>query len=197
MGLISEYSGDVPVISNGNLTFIPALSAICPYENGYECSPTSNNSPATVKYLHSLGVRNYDYMTIRYSGHWDAVCGWRDAGFLQGNSEMDRKLAEALEQNPRLVYDPANNSDKILLSVVGKRGENSLREIKGFDFTVFSDLKTRFSAMELMTSWGITMVAHYIAKSSGKRLVPNEFAVPERFVDANWVLKGLNKRLPS
>ncbi len=46
--------------------------------------------------------------------------------------------------------------------------------------------------MEQMTSWGITMVAHYMAKN--KSAVPNGFATPDRFVDADWILDGLRER---
>lgn len=56
-GLISEYSGKVPVIRDGEMQFIDALSCIEPFGAGrYEASPTSNNSPPVVEFLHSLGV---------------------------------------------------------------------------------------------------------------------------------------------
>ncbi len=191
MGLISEYSGDVPIIINDEIRSVIALSSVDPYEDIYECSPTSNNSPQVVEYLHSLGVRDYDYMTIRYEGHWDLVRGWKAAGFLCGNPQMDQKLAEVLEQNHLLQYNPSIHIDKVLLSVEGKYNQGPARKTNGFSFEVLADHHTKFSAMELMTSWGITMVAHYMAKNS----VPSGFATPERFVDATWILKGLERRL--
>ncbi len=197
MGLISEYSGDVPVIINGMLQYIKALSIVEPYGNKYECSPTSNNSPQVVESLHCLGVREYDYMTIRYNGHWNLVRGWHAAGFLKGNKEMDLHLAEALSKNPELQYDPETHVDKIILSVVGKAAidrvtEDNMKVTKGFEFEVFADPETKFSAMELMTSWGITMVAHYIATYPS--LSPKGFATPERFVPGKRIMDEIQKR---
>lgn len=194
MGLISEYSGRSPVIVNGALTDIPSLSIVEHYGNDYECSPTSNNSLQVIEYLRSLGVHTYDYMTIRYPGHWNLVRGWKAAGFLRGNLVADHALAQTLDENPSLKYDPDIHVDKVLLSVIGSIGEGLLKRVKGFDFTVFADPDTKFSAMELMTSWGITMVAHYMAKNPGK--TPQGFSTPERFVDIDWVLGELGKRLP-
>jgi len=197
MGLISEYSGDVPVIINGLIRLIPALSVIEPYSAVCECSPTSNNSPQVVESLIELGVLNYDYMTIRYKGHWELVHGWKAIGFLSGNKKMDLHLAEALSKNPELQYDPNKHVDKVLLSVIGKVAidrvtEDNMKVTKGFEFEVFADPDTKFSAMELMTSWGITMVAHYMAANPAK--VPYKFATPERFVPGKWIMDEIQKR---
>jgi hypothetical protein len=48
--------------------------------------------------------------------------------------------------------------------------------------------------MELTTSWGITIVAHHIASGRG---APRGFATPERFVDTEWTLGELERRLKS
>lgn len=192
-GLVSEYSGDVPVIKDGVIRLIPALSVVSPCGDTYECSPTSNNSLQIVETLCDLGVLNYNYMTIRYKGHWDLVRGWKAAGFLSGDDQADLKLAQVLEKNQSLKYNPEIHADKVILSVMGNSGEGSLRVRDGFDFTVLADPDTRFSAMELMTSWGATMVAHYMVKNPDK--TPNGFATPERFVPGDWVLNGLRKRL--
>ncbi|KKN98893.1 hypothetical protein LCGC14_0141340 [marine sediment metagenome] len=194
-GLISEYSGRVPIIISGELKYIESLSTIELYKDGrYECAPTSNNSPQVVQTLLDLGVKYYNYMTIRHKGHWNLVKGWKAAGFLSGNKKADAYLVEVLGENPLLKYDPEKHVDKVLLNISGTRGENSLKQTGGFDFLVLADPETKFSAMEQMTSWGITMVAHYMATRNG---TPNKFATPERFVSGDWILEGLNKRLPS
>lgn len=207
MGLISEYSGQVPIIVDGCIQYVDAVSKVIPYMDDYECAHTSNNSPQVVESLHCLGVRNYDYMTIRYPGHWNVVQCWKDQGFLQGNSNKDRGLVGWLKDNPRYEYDPNTDRDKILLSVIGIDSECGFKKRQGFDFVVTSDTKTLFSAMELMTSWGITMVAHYMAKTpdsyqtfagpqKNPNRIPDGFATPERFVPIDCILDGLKKRLP-
>jgi saccharopine dehydrogenase-like NADP-dependent oxidoreductase len=65
---------------------------------------------------------------------------------------------------------------------------------RGFEyaFVAVADPRTRFSAMELTTSWGITIVAHHVASGRG---APKGLATPERFVDTEWTIAELEKRL--
>lgn len=191
-GLISEYSGTVPVIRDGKVTQIPALGLTEPFDADHESSPTSNNSPQVVEYVASCGVKTYDYMTIRYNGHWSLVRGWKSLGYLCGNNERDTALARWLDSDAVIRYDPKKDRDKLMLRVTGSRMQNNLR--RGFEYRldVEADKKTRFAAMEMTTAWGITIVAHHMASGRGK---PKGFATPERFVDTTWVLSEIEKRL--
>lgn len=191
-GLISEYSGDVPVVRNGKLGRIGALSVVEPFEPGFECSPTSNNSPQVVDFMRSVGVRDYDYMTVRYDGHWELVRGWRSLGYLVGDEARDRELAARLEHDPVLRYDAKTDRDRIVLRVTGSHASKGLK--RGFEYRldVAADRATRFSAMELTTCWGITIVAHHMASGRG---APSGFATPERFVDSAWVIEMVQRRL--
>ena len=192
-GLISEYTGDVPIIKNGAVDSIPARSVVEDHlyclagsDENFECSPTSNNSQIA-KWLQELGVENYNYMTIRYPGHWAEVEGW--------DFDDTDALADELSQNKSLKYDPNQHRDRLILMVTGD------------DITESIDLKadtlTKFSAMEMATSWGITTVAHWIAqrhmlghvKKHVERGELPEFALPERFVDGEWMIAEVQKRL--
>lgn len=191
-GLISEYSGNVPVVRNGKLASIGALSVVEPFDPGFESSPTSNNSPQVVEYMRSVGVREYDYMTVRYDGHWNLVRGWRALGFLVGDEKRDRELASILENDPVLSYDARADRDRLILRVTGSHSKLGLK--RGFEYRldVAADRATRFSAMELTTCWGITIVAHHMASGRGS---PVGFATPERFADSAWVLAMVERRL--
>jgi saccharopine dehydrogenase-like NADP-dependent oxidoreductase len=199
-GLISEYSGMVPVIRDGRLEHVEALSVVEPFDGGrYECSPTSNNSPQVVEHLRSLGVRDYDYMTIRYPGHWSLVRRWREEGFLRGDAEADGRLIARLSSDPALRYDPDTDRDRMILSVQGSApagpGPAMLRKHRGYSIDLPADAVTRFSAMELTTSWGITIVAHFLARHRGTPAVPTGFATPERFMDTSWTIDELARRI--
>ncbi len=191
-GLISEYSGDVPVIRKGKVTSVEALSVTEAFDAEHESSPTSNNSPQVVEYLAKCGVRHYDYMTVRYNGHWGLARGWKSLGYLRGDGERDAELARVLENDPVLRYDSAKDRDKLILSVRASTSSKGLR--RGFEYRldVAADKQTKFAAMELTTCWGITIVAHHIASGRG---APKGFATPERFVDTNFVIAELEKRL--
>jgi len=194
MGLLSEYGGRVPVIEDGEVRFSQSLSVTEPFEwQGcvLEASPTSNNSPQVVEMLRALGVRDYNYMTLRYPGHWSLARGWMSAGFLREDRVGDEALAAALAGNDRLRYDPSRDRDRLILSVQGAKGAG-LREHLGFSVEVRADTATKFTAMELTTSWGITMVAHQMASGVAR---PAGFATPEAFSDGDWIADQLRKRL--
>lgn len=191
-GLLSEYSGPVPVIRAGKLATVPALSLIEELDAAHESSPTSNNSPQVVEYLRECGVRDYNYMTVRYKGHWQLVQGWKALGWLQGDDERDDELARKLEEDPVLRYSPAKDRDKLMLRVRGSNTRSAMQRGFEYSFVAVADRRTRFSAMELTTSWGITIVAHHVASGRG---APKGFATPERFVDTEWTIAELEKRL--
>jgi len=191
-GLLSEYSGDVPMVRKGKLATTPALSVTEEYDAEHESAPTSNNSPQVVQYLIECGVKTYDYMTIRYKGHWDLVRAWKTLGFLQRDPARDKALVELLETDPVLRYDPARDRDKMILRVQGSRDDGGLRQGWEFHFEVCADPKTKFTGMELTTCWGITIVAHHMASGRG---APKGFATPERFVDTGWVLSEVDRRI--
>lgn len=193
-GLISECSGDVPVIRDGELAYVPALSVTEEFDAARECAPTSNNSPQVVEYLARQGVATYDYMTIRYKGHWDLLRGWRTLGFLRRDEARDAELVERLESDRVLRYDPKKDRDVLILRVQGSRSANGVRRGVEYRFDVEADPVTKLSAMELTTSWGITIVAHHMASGRGR---PQGFATPERFVDTEWVISEVERRLAS
>lgn len=200
MGLLSEYSGWVPIIQEGRVLRSLAIGTTEPFqwgECGLEASPTSNNSPQVVARLRDLGVKDYNYMTLRYPGHWDLVRGWMAAGFLLpsdpgGVREGDEALAAQLAANRCLKYDPDKDRDRLILSVQGSKGTAGLREHSGFGMEVWSDTETKFTAMELTTSWGITIVAHQMVSGVA---APHGFATPEEFSDGDWVFGQIKKRM--
>ncbi|MFN0008654.1 MAG: saccharopine dehydrogenase C-terminal domain-containing protein [Planctomycetota bacterium] len=192
LGLISEYSGRVPVIRGGRVTSVQALSVIEPFDADHEASPTSNNSPQVVEYLRDIGVREYDYATVRYRGHFERVRRWKTAGYLRGNARKDAELAGRLEKDRALRYDPRKDRDVLILSVRGSRGSHGMKRGHEYRLDVVANARTKFTAMELTTSWGITIVAHHIASGRG---APRGFATPERFVDTEWVIAEVERRL--
>src|SRR5260221_30190 len=146
MGLISEYSGQVPVLRDGGATTVEALSSTEPSDPEHESSPTSNNSPQVVSFLAGIGVRNYDYMTVRYFGHWGLVRGWKSLGYLSGDAARDDELAQRLLADRALRYDSAKDRDKLILAVNGSKMVNGLR--RGFEYrlNVAADKRTHVSA---------------------------------------------------
>jgi len=191
-GLISEYSGPVPVIRAGKRRSVPALSRIEDFDAEHESSPTSNNSPQVLEELRRCGVEHYDYMTVRYKGHWARARRCRAQVFLRGDARRDAVLARRLERDPALRYDPRKDRDKLILRVRGWKERDGLTRGVEYRLDVAADRKTKFTAMELTTCWGITIVAHALAS---RRAKVRGFATPERFMPGEWVLGQIERRL--
>jgi len=139
-GLRSEYTGLCPHICNGKIVFEEAMYLITPYGLEYEAFATSNNSSFTAKYLHSLGVQNHRYQTLRWKGH--------------ANAMLEYQLTD-------IPFE--DHQDMVFINVTG---ETSGR-VTGFTArTLGADGLT---AMARTTAVGITTVAHYVAKG-GKTL---------------------------
>jgi saccharopine dehydrogenase-like NADP-dependent oxidoreductase len=193
-GMLSEYSGAVPVVREGRVTSVEALSVVEPsdIDPRLEGSPTSNNAPHVAAFLASIGVRSYNYMTLRYRGHWSLARRWRARGFLKGDDALDERLARRLDADPALRYRPGRDRDRLILSVRGFSGPIALRRSHEFRLDVVADPRTEFSAMELTTSWGITIVADAIARGHVRH---RGFATPERLIDGAFVLREVERRL--
>jgi len=140
-GLKSEYFGNCPCIIDGDVDFICATTSMAvPYGREYETFYTSNNSFFTAEYLHNLGVQNYKYQTLRWSGHGNAMLGRSTDEIPFGDHE-----------------------DKVIINVTGKtRGR-----ITGFHAVVYGS--DGFTAMAKTTALGITTVAHYVARGGKTR----------------------------
>lgn len=185
IGLAHEYAGKAMTIRNGILYAVRALSKIEKYDDEFESAPTSNNSHFIVEYLRDCGVDWFDYQTLRYHGHFRAVLG--DKKKIDEEEFVKRVLSD-----PAVAYDRERDYDRGILVVEGGKGTRSLKETIRYRIDIVADHVTRFSAMELLTSWGIAIVAHHMASGRGK---PQGFATPEMFVDSDWVMTELKRRL--
>lgn len=194
-GLISEYSGAVPTIKDGKLVYVDALSSVDHFGE-FECAPTSNNSPAVVQWMLDQGVKDYEYRTVRWPGHWSEIKKWQFAGYLCGNADKDQELLDDLRRDKKYAYDPDRDRDRLIMSVVGYK-DGLIREQQGYSFDLHSDKTTKFSAMEMTTSWGITIVGYHIAKQNEGFQGPGFIGLqtPEQFIDGGWVIGQLTKRM--
>jgi len=199
-GLISEYSGKSPMIINGELVMEDTISCIEPFLHDrlpsdimsrkieFESAHTSNNSVETIEYLQSIGVKHYDYQTIRDIGHWNMVRQWKMLGYCCGDQKKDKELIEILKNDDSLKR---KHQDILFLMVRGSKSGCLISETKELVFMHYGD-PNGFSAMEEATSWGITLVAYHMVSGLGK---PQGFSTPEMFIDGEWMISELEKRL--
>lgn len=199
-GLISEYSGKCPIIVNGELIMEDTVSCIEPFFHDrlpsdimsrkieFESAHTSNNSVETVEYLQTLGVKHYDYQAIRDIGHWNIVRQWKMLGYCCGNKKKDEEIIEILKNDESLER---RHHDILFLMVKATKSGYLFGEQKELTFMHYGN-PDGFSAMEEATAWGITLVAYHMVSGLGK---PEGFSTPEMFIDGDWMIEQLEKRL--
>lgn len=190
-GLVSEYGGTCPVLRDGTIFHAAALSG--KEESGdYESFYTSNLSEATFWQLQNLGVRDYDYKTIRYKGHLNCLLGWDQLGYFKQQNLINR-LIKTLNENKNLWYSQGEK-DKVLLEITGKFDPISRVE-RSCNYSVQFDAYNSFQAMELATSWGIGIIAYWIARNKRASNTSSlGFVLPADLVDSGWFLDELDMR---
>lgn len=184
-GLMSEYTGPVPIIRGGQLGFVEALSVEEMWDDKLVASPTSNNAPEVVQTLIDLGVEDYNYMTLRYPGHWKLIRDMLALGITR------EELVKMLEDCEELQYVPEVDTDRLILEVTGSRFDGITTSWE-YSIDIEACPRTRFSAMELLTSWGVTITAHQIA--SGEVVKPG-FWTSEKHIKHSKFIAALNRRL--
>jgi len=197
-GLVSEYSGECYQISSGKIVKTIACEGVEDFEDHYDCFYTSNITRKTTESMVRHGVQNYNYKTIRYKGHIDVIRGWNSLGFLKRDKTKDDELIKLLNSNPELKFNSGKfpgdedcDTDKVVLSVSGKSFSTGIEKNQRIRIEISKCLKTNFSAMEMMTSWGVTIIAHVLAK----RAENMGFISPVDVIGGGELLSNLDKRI--
>jgi len=192
-GLISEYSGQCAVLRNGRVELVEALTGREELPNDREAFYTSNNAPQSFEYLSQIGLRDYEYKTVRWRGHLEKVLVLKAFGFLSGNHAQDEALAAGIAAQDWLRFDRRRDVDEVFLRVEGTDAAGRKHAV---GITVFGN--PQFSAMELTTSWGVTIPAYWIARAAqdAAAKLPRGCLPPQQVVDSTWALAELEKRTP-
>ncbi|MCK6457718.1 MAG: hypothetical protein L6Q92_14455 [Phycisphaerae bacterium] len=190
-GLISEYSGRCAVLRDGCVEHVEALTGHEELDGDREAFYTSNNSPLTFEYLRSIGLRNYEYKTVRWRGHLERILLLKQVGFFRGDEDLDAALALGLSKQDWLRFDRQRDVDEVVLRVEGWTED---RRATAVGITVRGT--PMFSAMELTTSWGVTIPAAWVAfgATQSRAALPKGCRPPEQVVDPAWALAELERR---
>lgn len=188
-GLINEYTGEAEYLRGGKIVRIPTISEFEPIDIGgtlgmLQCAVTSGGTSTAPKSF--LGrVKDYDYKTIRYPGHWDRIRTLLDLGLLDAapvsvgpNSIRPRDVLAAC-LIPRLTF--RGEKDLVILRVWGEGKKAGKPKRVQYDVLDYGDEATGFTAMERTTAFPAALVAHMMAAGETMRgAIPLETAVPAR-----------------
>src|SRR5262249_23485950 len=179
------------VLRGGRVEFVEALTGLEDLSGEREAFYTSNNAPLSFEHLRAVGVRDYEYKTVRWRGHLEKVLVLKALGFFRGARGLEQALADGLAKQEWLHFDRSRDVDETYLRV---EGTNAAGKKHAVVITVHGT--PQFSAMELTTSWGVTIPALWIAKAAkaaGQKL-PAGCLPPQQVVDPAWAIRELAKR---
>jgi lysine 6-dehydrogenase len=175
-GLINEYSGDAIFLRQGKIAKVPALSELeslrLPGLGTLEAAVTTGGT-STAPYTFKGKVKNFDYKTLRYPGHFAAFRAYAELGLF-----AQERRPFFFELLTPLIDFPADR-DRVILLVDGEgRLKRKKRRYRAL-LIDNGDVKTGLTAMERTTGFPTAVIAHLQASgkiASGAK--PIESAVP-------------------
>jgi lysine 6-dehydrogenase len=192
-GLINEYVGDAVVLENGEIARRPTLTGLeairFPAPVGRCEAAYTSGGTSTLPWTLRGRVRDLDYKTVRYPGHWRRFAFLKKMGLLDSEpvkvgrlsvSPRDM-LASVLE--PRLTIPETRDLVVLRVSVTGRK-DGKIRR-RRFDLLDYFDEKTGLTAMMRTTAFPTSETALLLARGqiAERGVLAAETVVPgDRYV---------------
>lgn len=192
-GLINEYVGDAVVLENGEIARKPTLTGFeairFPAPVGRCEAAYTSGGTSTLPWTLRGRVRDLDYKTVRYPGHWRRFAFLKKMGLLDSEpvrvgrlsvSPRDM-LASVLE--PRLTIPETRDLVVLRVSVTGRK-DGKIRR-RRFDLLDYFDEKTGLTAMMRTTAFPTSETALLLARGqiAERGVLAAETVVPgDRYV---------------
>ena len=169
-GLINEYVEDALVLRDGKVVRVPSLTEVEPIRfqapfGLMEAAHTSGGASTLVSTLRGR-VRNLEYKTIRYPGHFAQVLALKELGFFAAEPvEVGGARVGPRELTGLLVERslPTNAPDAILVRVTADGRIGGRRRRVHITLVDRFDRRTGLSAMARCTAFPSACIAWMIA----------------------------------
>jgi lysine 6-dehydrogenase len=196
-GLTNEYMGEAEFLRNGRLVRVPTLGERETLDvrgiGTLEAAVTSGGTSLAPETFRGV-LRDYDYKTLRYPGHWDGIVLLRDLGLLD-EAPLD---VDGVAVSPRAVFHRAaapklsfpQDRDLVVLRVVGEGGSARRPVRRTIELIDRHDARTGFTAMERTTAFPAAAVLHFQVRG----LVPPGACTPERNLPFADYVAAVRKR---
>lgn len=198
-GLLNEYTGTAAVLQDWNRREVEVLEGVEEIEfsdppGRCQAAYTSGGS-STLPWSYAGRIRNLDYKTVRYPGHYDRLKVLQTLGLLDSEPLPLGSLRLApLEIAKRLlgrVFDHPEVPDLVVLRITS-RGRKQGQPVELVHQLIdYQDEQTGLTAMMRTTAFPVAIVAHMIA--SGVIAEKGAFP-PERVVPPARLLAELERR---
>jgi lysine 6-dehydrogenase len=182
-GLTNEYLEPAELLRDGEIVRIPSLTAPEPLDfpepfGRLEAFNTSGGASTLPRTLRGR-VKNVDYKTIRYPGHFAAFAGMAQIGLFSEepvDGVVPRVFCEKLLE--RTLQDDDTDVVLVRVMVEGERAGKSARLV--FEVIDHHEPSTGHSAMARTTAYPAAAVAYMLAAGAIRKrgVVPGELAVP-------------------
>ncbi|MBI2119361.1 MAG: saccharopine dehydrogenase NADP-binding domain-containing protein [Elusimicrobia bacterium] len=198
-GVLGNYFGKSYVLRNGRIKKIASFSEpeLIQFEKplklleAFVTGGATSSCPWTFKGK----VKNYEYKTLRYPGHYEKIQFLKELGlldtdpvFLNGAKIVPRKFFVKLVE-PALKLEQEKDLLVMKVIVAGWKDKKNL-EIT-YDVLEYDDPKTGFSSMQRTTGFSAAIILELLAKNE----IFETGVVPlERGVPGSLFLKEIRKR---
>jgi len=199
-GLTNEYFGEAWIIRNGKREKVSTFSECEKLEfaapvGACEAFVTTGGS-STCPWTFEGKVKNYDYKTVRYPGHYEKVKCMMDLGFLDTDPVSMRDIdGQTVRIAPRELFHELipqklafpQDKDLVVLRIEARGKKAGALQTLKYDLMDFHCEKTGFTAMERSTSYPAAQVLiEAVEGRAQKGVKPLETALNNR-----EYLKGL------
>ncbi len=188
-GLLNEYSGKAVVLRDGAITEIDTFSEhetleLAPF-GALEAAVTSGGT-STAPWSFKGTLKNYDYKTVRYPGHFEKFQVFKELGFLSEETQTFRNEEYVPRELFTKLLEPTltEESEKdVVIMQVSCHGEDG--QSINYSILDFFDEETGFSAMERTTAYPAAAVLQMQVEGEvSAGAVPIERSVPTaRFLE--------------
>ena len=198
MGLTNEYFGEAVVLKDGKVKRVETFSGLEEIDFGApvgrcEAFVTSGGSSTCPESFEGK-VREFEYKTVRYPGHYERFKVIRDLGLLDlepvelhGSKVVPRDLFHAVVK-PGLAFPDDKDLVVLRVSVCGWKGDHAIKMV--FEVMDFQD--ESFSAMQRTTGWSASIISQMMSAGEiapGAR--PLELAIDGRVFVERFKRRGL------
>jgi len=196
-GLINECKVKTDILKDGKRVRVPAMTGLEEqiFQGGFgklEAAYTSGGS-LTLTETYVGKIKNLDYKTLRYLGHWEKMALLRWMGLFSENPQnvlgkklVPRELLEGILEDAL----PKDKGDVMLVRVlVGGEGAGEL----GFDMIDRYNGDTGHTAMQRTTGYSASIVAQMLVNGdiSDFGTLTQEGSVPADKFLGEWKKRGL------
>lgn len=186
-GLLTEYLQPTEVLRKGASSFRDSMNGDEPQQvhgiGTLQASFTGGNSGTMIASLKDMGFEgDFDYMTLRYPGHWQKMRDFKELGLFESK--------EFIERLERYLLQYKDDPDALVLRVIAASGGHEVT----CDLVDRYDPATGLSAMQRTTGFSAAIVAQMLVDGTvtDTGVLRQELSIPHEAFLAEWAKRGLH-----